>query len=474
LISTRRAGFAKELKNEDRVSLRAFDERVGCTLDSDLAERNLCRKSSLIPGFVAMNSVEPGSGKRESLPLDRLPRIAVAQGFRFLDGVKVIDLSSSIAGPFAAMVLGDLGAEVIKVEKPGAGDDSRSWGPPFLSEESLWFLSVNRNKQSIGLDFSRPEGLAVLRDLLGRADVVISNQTPRVAKKLGIDPDCVRALNPSIIYLSVTGFGLTGERSDWPCYDLIAEGYSGVMDVTGEIESAPQKIGAPAADMLAGQDAALAAVAALFERTRTGQGRVVDVALVDSMTRFLSCRIVPFLGSGEIPVRSGGRDSVIAIYQAFETSDRPITLALGNDAIWRRFWSAVGKPEYAERPGLESNAKRRERRSEIVAEIESILRTQSRSIWLDIFTKARVPAGPINRVDEVASDSYLHARGLLYSLTSGDRAIPQVGTAFLVDGEHNVPRFPPPQIGAQTRDILTGLLGYNETRLQALESAKII
>jgi crotonobetainyl-CoA:carnitine CoA-transferase CaiB-like acyl-CoA transferase len=300
------------------------------------------------------------------------------------------------------------------------------------------------------------------------------NQTPRVSRKLGIDPESIRALSTGIIYVSITGFGLAGERADWPCYDLIAEGYSGVMDVTGEMGFPAQKIGAPAADMLAGQDAALAAVAALFERARTGRGRLIDVTLVDSMTRFMSCRIVPYLGSGEIPVRSGGRDSVIAIYQTFETADHPITLGLGNEGIWRRFWSAVGKPEYAERPDLQSNARRREHRAEIVADIQNILETRSRSAWLSIFTEARVPAGPINRIDEVAFDPHLQSRGLIYSLASDDRNIPQVGTAFLVDGEHNVRRCAPPKVGAQTRDILMGKLGYDEARVQALQSARII
>jgi crotonobetainyl-CoA:carnitine CoA-transferase CaiB-like acyl-CoA transferase len=178
---------------------------------------------------------------------------------------------------------------VIKVERPGTGEDSRSWGTPFLYEKSLWYYSVNRNKQSLGLDYSRPEGLAVLRDLLGSTDIVVLNRDPSVARKLGINPESVRALRPDIIYVSITGFGLVGERADWPCYDLIAQRYSGVMDVTGEIGFEPQKIGAPAADMLAGQDAAI------FERTRTGQGRLVDVALIDSLTCFMSCRIVPYL-----------------------------------------------------------------------------------------------------------------------------------------------------------------------------------
>jgi crotonobetainyl-CoA:carnitine CoA-transferase CaiB-like acyl-CoA transferase len=246
------------------------------------------------------------------------------------------------------------------------------------------------------------------------------------------------------------------------------------MDVTGEIESEPQKIGAPAADMLAGQDTAMATIAALFERVRTGRGRVIDVALIDSMTRFMSCRVVPYLGSGERPVRSGGRDSVIAIYQSFETADRPITLGLGNDAIWHRFWSAVGVPDYALRPGLGSNAERRARRAEIVNDIQAILKTRSCATWLAVFGEARIPAGPINRVDEVALDPGLHSRGLIYSLASDGHSIPQVGTGFLVDGESNVPRHPPPRVGAQTRDILVTMLGYDEARVCALKNAAII
>ena len=427
-----------------------------------------------IPGSAAMSSIPDAKRGNHELPLNQLPIVTPGRGFRFLDDVKVVDLSSSVAGPYAAMLMGDLGAEVIKVERPAGGDDSRAWGPPFLQEESLWYLSINRNKQSVGLDYSQPEGFAVLCELLKRADVVILNQTPRVAKKLGIDPESLRVLNAGIIYVSITGFGLVGKRADWPCYDLIAEGYSGVMDVTGEPDSPAQKIGAPAADMLAGQDAALGAIAALFERMRTGEGRLIDVALVDSMTRFMACRIVPYLGSGEIPVRSGGRDSVIAIYQAFETADHPITLGLGNDAIWRRFWIAVGQPEYVERAGFETNAKRREHRAGIVADIQNILKTRSRASWLSVFTEARIPAGPINRVDEVALDPHLHSRGLFYSLASDGRNIPQVGTGFLVDAEHNVPRCAPPLLGAQTRDILMGILGYDEDRVQALENARII
>lgn len=419
--------------------------------------------------MLPSNSSDP-----TDLPLSRLPVVMPGAGFDLLQGIRILDLSTSIAGPFATMLLGDLGAHVIKVERPGTGDDARAWGPPFLDGESLWFLSVNRNKQSVALDYSSPEGAKLLRELADRCDVVLINQPARVAKKLGVDAASIGAGRDDLIHVSITGFGVDGERADWTCYDLIAEGYSGVMDLTGEAEGEPQKIGTPAADMLAGQDAALAVIAALFARTRTGKGRAIDISLVDSMTRFLNCRIVPYLGSGELPRRSGGRDSVIAIYQAFHTADEPITLGLGNDNIWRRFWAAVGEPEYGADPRFATNADRRARRAEIVAKIQGLLLTKPRAHWLSLLRNARVPAGPINRIDEVAEDPELQRRRVLYCLDANGRKIPQVGTAICLDGQANVPRTPPPRLGEHTYAVLQELLGLDHASLAALSAAGII
>jgi len=416
----------------------------------------------------------PSQPSGEELPYSRLPEIAPGRGFDLLDGVRVLDLTTSVAGPFATLLLGDLGCEIVKVEHPTGGDDARAWGPPFLDGESLWFLSVNRNKNSLALDYASDQGRAVLRELVLKSDVVVVNRPPRSATKLGIDAATLTALKPDLIYVSITGFGLTGERADLACYDLIAEGYSGVMDVTGEADGPPQKIGTPAADMLAGSDAALATVAALYARTRTGRGRVIDVALVESMTRFLTCRITPYLGSGEIPRRSGAKDSVIAIYQAFDTADEPLTLGLGTDAIWKRFWEAVGDPVYGADPAFGSNAKRRASRAAIVDKIQEILRGKPRAEWLDLFAKARIPAGPINRVDEIAADPHLAARGLLYRLVDDGREIPQIGTGFQLDGEANVPRRAPPRLGADTQTVLQSLLGYTDDRIRALKASGTI
>ena len=394
---------------------------------------------------------------RPELPCDRLPVVPAGQGFGFLSGIRVVDLTTSVAGPYATMLLSDFGAEIIKVERP-EGDDARAWGPPFLNGQALWFAAVNRNKKSVVLDLSGDPGRAALMALIGSADVFVTNQPPDVQRKLGLDYDSLRAEREELVFISITGFGLTGERAELTCYDLIAEGYSGIMDITGAADSAPQKIGAPAADMLAGQDAAMAAMGALFDRQRTGKGRKIDISLVESMTRFLSPRISSYLGSGEVPARSGGTDSVIAIYQPFDTADQPLNLGIGSNAIWARFWKVLGDPDYAKRPEFASNADRRVHRAEIVAHIQSILLGKTRQEWLDIFATARVPAGPINRVDEVASDAELQRRRLFFNLQDASgRVSPQIGLGIRIDDMPCIPRSVPPSLGEHTAEVLAQL-----------------
>lgn len=395
-------------------------------------------------------------------PLASLPLQPIGSGFDLLDGIRVIDLTTSVAGPSATMLLADMGAEVLKIERPNGGDDARAWGPPFLDGESLWFMSVNRNKKSIALDYSKPEGLDALHRLVKLADAVVMNLSQRSALKLGVDVERLCALKPDLIYVSITGFGMTGERADWTCYDLIAEGYSGIMDITGEPDGAPQKIGAPAADMLAGQDAAFATVSALLSKQRTGRGHVIDIALIDSMTRFLGCRIMPYLASGEVPKRSGGKDSVIAIYQSFDTADAPITLALGNDNIWHRFWDVVGRPAAANDPNFRTNADRRKQRQQIVEAIQDLLRTKPRDHWLALFRASRIPSGPINRVDEVVDDPVLRERGMFYRVDVDGRSVPQIGTGIQVDGKVNAVRSVPPHLGQHTDTVLHSLLEMSD------------
>ncbi|MGE4220909.1 MAG: CaiB/BaiF CoA transferase family protein, partial [Alphaproteobacteria bacterium] len=286
----------------------------------------------------------------EMTPSQRLPALPLGGGFDLLAGVRVLDLTTSIAGPYCTLLLGDMGAEVVKIERPGQGDDCRAWGPPFIDGESVWFQSVNRNKQSVTLDYSQPAGLAILHELVAKSDIVVTNAVPRVQEKLKADYDTCKAIRPDIVFVSISGFGLTGARKDWPGYDLIAEGYSGVMDMTGEIENDPQKVGTPAADLLTGMDGAYAAVAALFDRMRTGRGHKLDLSLVESMTRFMTPIIAPHLATGDVPRRSGAKESVIAVYQVFHTADDPLTLGLGNDNLFKRFCNAVGRPDMADSP----------------------------------------------------------------------------------------------------------------------------
>ena len=408
------------------------------------------------------------------LPLDALPPPSASPPIALLSGIRVLDLTTSIAGPYAAMLLGDMGAEVVKIERPRVGDDSRAWGPPFLDGESLWFLSVNRNKTSLALDYSAEGGHAVLLDLVGRADVVLVNLGARVQKKLRVDYDSLAAVKADLVHVSLSGFGLEGARRDFPCYDLIAEGYSGVMDLTGEGNGPPQKVGTPAADLIAGMDAAYAAVAALFDRSRSGRGHKLDISMIDSMTRFMAPRIVPYLGSGEVPERSGARDSVIAVYQVFQTQDDPITLGLGNDAIWKRFWTAVGRPDFGTDARYASNAQRRAARAEIVGEIQKVLRTRRRDEWLALFVEAKIPAGPVNRADQVSADLELVRRGLFFTDRAEGRRVPQVGLGIAVDGSSASYRLPPPRLGAHTDAVLRDWLGYDDERITQLRSSQII
>jgi crotonobetainyl-CoA:carnitine CoA-transferase CaiB-like acyl-CoA transferase len=393
---------------------------------------------------------------------------------KLLAGVRVLDLTTSIAAPYATMLLADYGAEVIKVERPGTGDDARAWGPPFLEGESLWFLSVNRNKKSLALDFTTEEGLKILHGIAATCDVVVVNMLPRVQQKLGVDHETLHKIRPDLVFISITGFGLEGPRAGMTCYDLIAEGYSGIMDITGEADSPPQKIGAPAADLLAGMDAVIATISALFDRARTGKGHVIDVSLVESMTRFLTPRIVTYLGSGEVPKRTGAKDSVIAIYQAFETADLPITLGLGNDAMWKRFWVTVGEPAVGEDPRFASNADRHRQRAEIVERIATVLAKNTRSHWLALFAKNKIPAGPINRVDEVSADPELIARGLFYTMDRDGLAIPQVGLGVGIDGDRPGPRTPPPRLGEHSADILRELCRMDEAAIARLREQGVV
>ena len=424
-------------------------------------------------GSMFNSMVGGDASKVLARPVDSLP-LKQSASMDLLAGIKVLDLTTSIAGPYAGQLLGDMGAEVVKLERPSQPDDSRAWGPPFLDGESLWFLSVNRNKRGVAIDFGQAAGHALLMRLVAQADVVLLNLVGRVQQKLRLDAQSLAAVNNKLIHVSITGFGIDGQRSDLPCYDLIAEGWSGVMDMTGEPDSPPQKVGTPAADLLAGHDAAMAVMAALLRRSRDGRGCVVDVSMMESMARFMGPRLVPYLGTGELMRRSGGRDSVIAIYQVFETADEPMTLALGNDAIWRRFWAAVGEPDTADTVDYSTNALRRAARETIVKRIAKVLLTQPRAHWLRVLGEARVPAGPIQRLDQLAKDPELQDRGFLYASVRGDSRIPQVGLGIRFDGFTEGSQIPPPVLGADTETVLESWLSLDADEIAQLRAQNII
>lgn len=403
-----------------------------------------------------------------------LPLSTKRSTLQALSGIKVLDLSTSIAGPYGCQILADFGAEVIKIEKPGGGDDSRAWGPPFLDGESLWYLSVNRNKSSVVIDMSSQEGQSLLHDLIKNTDILVTNFLPRLQKKLSVDYDTLKEINPQLIHMSLTGFGLEGARSSFPCYDLIAEGYSGVMDMTGEIDQDPQKVGTPAADLLAGMDLALAALAAVLQRQKDGQGHCVDIAMIDSMTRFMAPRLMSYLGSGILPRRDGAKDSVIAIYQVFQTEDEPITLGLGNDSIWKRFWDALEEPGFIYDPRFATNVDRRACRTELVREIQSRLLKKPRAHWLNLFQTSGIPSGPINRLDQISSDPEMHQRGMFYEVERDGVRIPQVGFGIRMDGDTAFCKKAPPKLGEDSERILSSWLNKSNADINDLLNKGVI
>jgi crotonobetainyl-CoA:carnitine CoA-transferase CaiB-like acyl-CoA transferase len=406
---------------------------------------------------------------KTGLPQDDLPVLSASAGFQLLAGVRVLDLTSSIAGPYGTMLLADLGADVVKIERSGVGDDSRRWGPPFLEDHALWYAAVNRNKRSVDLDLRTDEGRGTLQSLVAASDVVVTSLREGAMSRLGVAYQQVRELRSDLIHCTITGYGLTGPKSELPGYDLIAEAFSSVMDLTGEPESGPQKIGTAAADLLAGMDAALAIVAALYDRKQTGHGHQLDISLAESMTRFMTPKLASYLGSGELQRRSGGRDSVIAIYQVFDTADEPIVLALGNDAIFARFCHAAGLEDVGADPTYATNSDRRAHRAELVARIQLALVDRPAHWWLELCQNADVPAGPINRVEDVVADEHLRARSMLYRLPVGAGALPQVNTGWFLDGAANGYRLAPPRLGAHRSEVLAEWLGGNHTAAHAFD-----
>jgi crotonobetainyl-CoA:carnitine CoA-transferase CaiB-like acyl-CoA transferase len=373
-------------------------------------------------------------------------------------------MTTSYAGPTAAMYLADLGAEVVKIERPGGGDDTRSWGPPFVDEDAAWFASANRNKRSVVLDLRSEVGRDALLALLERADVFVQNMNPSKLEAMGIDAATLRARNPRLIYCAMSGFGLDGPDSDLPGYDLVAQARSGIMSVTGERGGRPQRVSTALSDVVTGMCAVMAINAALVRQKATGDGDVIDVSLLDTDLALMAPRIAAYHAGEPEPRPSGGTDSVLAVYQPFEAADREIVVAIGNDGMWLRFCAALGLDDLAEEPALRDNAGRREHRTRIADRVSRCLSTRRAAEWVGVLAGAGIPASLVQSLSEVVRDPHVIARGALLDVPGTDGRMVSVHTPFRLAsiGEPRNERFP--DLGEHTREVLSEI-GFTESRV---------
>jgi crotonobetainyl-CoA:carnitine CoA-transferase CaiB-like acyl-CoA transferase len=394
--------------------------------------------------------------------------VGASQGLP-LAGVRVVDMSTSFAGPTATMYLADLGADVIKVERPG-GDDARTWGPPFLDDESAWFAAANRNKRSLVLNLRQAESTEVLHRLIATAQVFVENVNPQKLVRMGLDPDALCRRHPELVYCAFSGFGLTGPDAPLPGYDLIAQARSGMMSVTGAAGGSPQRVSAPVSDVVTGLCATVAILAALRRVEGGGGGGLVDVALLDADLALMAPRIASYLAGAPEPEPSGGTDSVLSIYQSFETADRPIVLAVGNEAIWDRLCRVLGLADLAADPGLKSNAGRRERRTELVGRIGAVLATRGSAHWLSLLAAASIPAARIASLSEVTADPHVRERGSIFPLP-GDDARPATGNQVVAApwriSSAPPPRRPAPALGGDSLSVLAEI-GLDQDQIAGL------
>ena len=403
-----------------------------------------------------------------------------------LSHIRVLDLSRVLAGPWAAQNLGDLGAEVIKVERPGAGDDTRGWGPPFLKDgagkdtkEAAYYASVNRNKKSITLDLSKPEGQAIAREIAAKSAVLIENYKVGTLKRYGLGYDDLKKLNPGLVYCSVTGFGQDGPYAPRPGYDFIFQGMGGLMSITGERDgqpgAGPQKVGIAITDVLTGMYASVAILAALTHRERTGEGQYIDCALLDTIVAFNANQIVSYFCSGRIPIRYGNAHAQVVPYEVFPTADGHIILAVGNDGQFKRFCEIAGCPELAEEARFTTNSQRIVHRAELIPLIAEVMRTRSKQEWIAALEEATVPCGPINNMKEVFEDPQVRHRELRVDIphSSGGTA-PVVASPMRLSKTPVEYRIAPPLLGEHNEEIYRGLLGKSAAELARLKSAGIV
>jgi len=394
---------------------------------------------------------------------------------RLLDGIRVLDLSRIIAGPFCSQILGDMGADVIKVEQPGSGDETRTWGPPFANGEAVYFFCVNRNKRSLTLNLKDPRGQAIFRALVRRSDVLLENFKPGTLAKLGLDYEALRSENPQLIYCAISGFGRTGPYADRGGFDVIAQAVGGLMGITGEPDGPPVKVGVAMTDIATALYAHGAILAALYAREQTGVGQRIDASLLETQIAALINIASSYLNGGVLPQKWGTAHTNIVPYQAFRTKDGHLIVGGATDRLWMKLCEALELPDLAQDPAYATNEQRVRHRAEIVRRLEERLGTKTRKEWEAILAPTGVPCGAINRMDEVFADPQVEHLGMVWEATH-----PQTGPIRMVRNPVTFSETPvalrqlPPRLGEHTEDVLRDLLGYAQADIEALRATGVV
>jgi len=392
-----------------------------------------------------------------------------------LSHIRVLDLSRILAGPWTTQCLGDLGADVIKVERPGSGDDTRGWGPPYLegdSSRSAYFCSVNRNKRSLALDLSDPQAAEILRRLAAKSQVVVENFKRGTLARYGLDYESLAEQNPSLVYCSITGFGQAGPEAERAGYDFMIQGMAGLMSITGEPDGMPMKVGVALSDVLTGLNATVAILAALNHAERTGEGQSIDISLFDVTVASLANQSANYLFTGEAPARLGNAHPNIVPYQVFEVADGHLILAIGNDAQFGRFCELCAMGELARDERFATNDARVRHREQLVPKLAAAMRCKTISVWLEELGREGIPAGPINDIGQAFSEPQAAFRGLSAQVEDEDgSSIPTVRSPLRLSVTPPELRIPPPRVGQHTREILREILDLDEVAIDALASS---
>jgi crotonobetainyl-CoA:carnitine CoA-transferase CaiB-like acyl-CoA transferase len=394
---------------------------------------------------------------------------------RPLEGLRVVDLTRVLSGPYCSMQLGDLGAEVIKVEQPGKGDDTRAFAPPFQGDQAAYFLSVNRNKKSVTLDMKSARGKEVLWRLIEKSDILVENFRPGAMDRLGFGYAAVQARRPALIYASISGFGDTGPQKDRPGYDVIVQGEAGIMDITGPRDGAPYKVGAAIGDLVSGLYAAQGILAALHTRDAGGRGQHVRISMYEAVASLLTFNASIYYATGNAPRRRGNEHPTIVPYETFEAADGWINLGVANDDLWRRFCRGAERTDLIDDPRFAKASDRVRNREVLVPLVRAVIKERSRDEWLARMDKAGVPSGAIRTVGEVCDSDLLQARDMV-----AEMAHASAGTVKAIKSPVHLSATPleayaaPPALGQHTREVLTGLLGYSASEVDALVRDKVI